>query len=1058
MLGNKTRSLILAGTAMLTLPLLSACGGGGDARPPAAPDPGPGLIYSYPLDGQHAVPTGADIVLKMGRPANPEHYRLVQGSLRGPTVGGPPQRLGDGDILRFDPAERLAADAVYRVVFQPTDDIDSRQELLRFETQLAGAETDETLAVVEQVGGDFPFVTFTTLRLRFNKPVIESSVVLGDSFKMLDPEGNQVPGTLRVNADKLVFDPHRDLVAGDAYEVRLSTDITSTDGRRLPVETSFTLRPMDPGIRAVTDGATCRVEGRPTDRCQRMKLSPSRFADGGEAPISDLVGQELNTMVLESNLIGRNQLGVGGTLDVIVANPGNFDGMIPFTIPKGQLIAAEPLVVGLGGEIPAGLESAEMVTEFLTDANGYFISNPYDEEGPIMAVVFMELGVSATDGISSEYDLEQGAMNTEILQVRATGTLEIEEGGIMLSEVFGAMDIDILGGTDKGSIAFSMMMHGPAQDEPLEPRPVPMKVVSTYPNSSDEGIAFMAVDDTIVVNFSSALDADSVSKDDISLYETNTNGVTTQVDYRLRVHGGSLLIDPVRPLRYGAEYQLDIGADIRSIAGVPYDGAYPSVTWHMPSYSVEDPPYAPQLMSLRPGVPCALVGGDWESGGNSAGRCDNGPGGPTDETTFDVFLARGADVIEAHFTKPMNKNTLVMAPACPDAYNAEEGEEEDPNVSIRIERIDEEGVCQEAVAGLLRVGERSFTFVPDRPWQNDQLYRLTLISERIEDERDGLALNSNPLAGPDGDQGDEPNVVIPFRGAPSDGYTLQPLAPRPFADINGDFQLSGEMNTSDDIAEGYASTEIRVASTEGPVQARIIDPLPSDHSRGYMYMNYTLMNEIGQLERDDEGRPRIPVRVTAQFQQQTSTTLEADYQLFDVLDALGLLDALGVRFLLDLLGITNLTNITATSITNQTLIRPATGPEGHVVGYITEHPDPEVGGAYFSVDMPLYVDAPYMEMSAPIDTGIEPRDLLRSKRIHLRLEGPIYNLPDGRIALHLENQNTAEIQVEVQPSLPGLNIPLTPGYINLEIPRNGVKLELIGPPLKGFNQILGAAR
>ncbi len=52
-------------------------------------------------------------------------------------------------------------------------------------------------------------------------------------------------------------------------------------------------------------------------------------------------------------------------------------GPSAFTIPRGQRLRASGLDIKLGGRIPSGLSTGEIIIELLTDAGGRLYRNPY---------------------------------------------------------------------------------------------------------------------------------------------------------------------------------------------------------------------------------------------------------------------------------------------------------------------------------------------------------------------------------------------------------------------------------------------------------------------------------------------------------------------------------------------------------------------------------------------------------------------------------------------------------------------------------------------------------
>ena len=496
--------------AVLAAFVLTACGGGSSSGGnPSAPDPEAAALrigFSYPLNGQDAVPVGTDVVLSLSRAIDVEaatsSFALlaqngdpVPASLH--VLGGNEQR---GHILRFDPTGKLNEGARYRVVRDG-------EEWLSFSTAHNGPRTDlikdadENFRLAGHLpqDGNLPFVDFATLRLRFNKPLAANTVKLGESFFLLDADGNQVPGTLKVSGDRLVFDPHEDLEAGITYIVRLSSDIRSAHG--------------DP-LQEVEFGVPVKSSGQVAE--QVMVLTPSDGPYGsGSAGVSDLVGQKYNSMIIGSTLVGdlnpetespANLVDIGGSLKIDVADPRNYTNLIPFRIPKGQLLETGRFDIRLGGEVPLGLAADAIITEFLTDATGYFMMNPYDAEGPVTAVLYMDLGVSAQ--ATERGETAQSVLNAEVLHVQAVGTSDIVKG-VMHAEMFGAMEIPIMGGTERGTVHFNMKLSGPHDGMELLPQPPAMEVVSSFP---EDGSNFLMPDDSVLVIFSSSIDPDSVQR------------------------------------------------------------------------------------------------------------------------------------------------------------------------------------------------------------------------------------------------------------------------------------------------------------------------------------------------------------------------------------------------------------------------------------------------------------------------------------------------------------------------------------------------------------------
>jgi hypothetical protein len=84
----------------------------------------------------------------------------------------------------------------------------------------------------------------------------------------------------------------------------------------------------------------------------------------------------------------------------------------------------------------------------------------------------------------------------------------------------------------------------------------------------------------------------------------------------------------------------------------------------------------------------------------------------------------------------------------------------------------------------------------------------------------------------------------------------------------------------------------------------------------------------------------------------------------------------------------------------------------------------------------LYMDAPDM------DVLLSSHDL-HSKPLEVSLEGPVTFLSDGRIAISV--RNTADIPVRVNLRVSGL----FDGSVDLVVPRNEMKLQLLSPLVRG---------
>ena len=115
------------------------------------------------------------------------------------------------------------------------------------------------------------------------------------------------------------------------------------------------------------------------------------------------------------------------------------------------------------------------------------------------------------------------------------------------------------------------------------------------------------------------------------------------------------------------------------------------------------------------------------------------------------------------------------------------------------------------------------------------------------------------------------------------------------------------------------------------------------------------------------------------------------------------------------------------------------GPDENdpITGWISEQNE----GAVLSMDMDLYLDAPYAFDWDPIQN---PGDL-RSVPLEMNLEGEVTFLDDGRMAVEQFNRNRIDIFADIY----GLGSNLDPvGYIDFFIPEYGSRINMISEPIK----------
>jgi hypothetical protein len=998
----------LAAGASLAASALAACSEGSPADPSA---PGPGVLFTYPRDGQEDVPLGARILVAFTDPV--DAAALAAGCAAGAggrvtgafCVVGPDGPLearatatGEaGDVLQLQTGE-LRPGASYEVYVGPsatTGEITNLPDggpLFAFRTRPGGVRGGEPPAVLAVNGGDpaaftpgsgvsprFPVTDFATLRLVFSEPIDPATAVAGDSVALVQVDGaggeKPVEGALLVDGAHLTFDPAADMTPGAAYRLRLSGAIRDAGGEPLaPVE--YELSPE-----------ASRVGGELIP--QTLDLEPA-VGDDAFPAMSSLAGAPINTIDLDAQLIGHGQIALSdGSLRVELADPSRFGGPIPFVIRRGQVLASSGLSVALGGEIPSGLDTGILEVALASDATGVITRNPYraadvlpdDARAPLHVYLTLDLAVTARDPIGN------AALNQTVFGVELAGTAAVVDGALAIQSV-GAMDIDLLGLERASANLVLGLRTDPGAAIPVDA--TAPELLATYPADDQDGVP---VDDRIVLVFSEPLDPAGAGPGDVAL--TAPDGAPVPV--HVREIGSALVVTPARPLAYGTRYHLALDGALRDLAGNEWarDGAPlgPSggVDFSTPPEG-RAPPVPPVATAVVPGAPCAAA----------PARC-------AAEASAGAPLVVPADrPLDVQFSQPIDPATLSLGAGCGDG-------------PVRVERL-AGGACAGAVPGALLVRERGLRFVPAEPWRDGQAYRLVLVPGADGAcgpgeicGRNGLPLDTDLLGGePEAAGG--PDAVVAFTGAPPTRDAYLPVAAEPVTDANG----NGLVDPGE-VTRDRSRAAIRVAGTGGIVSRAVFDMEDcrpeTPQVDGCTYITADLPVSIGAAQtdcavvQDAAGRPMvargescIPVRVYPQVLLGTSLRMDAS--------------AVGLPLIGDL-------------DTGRLVLR-LREPDGRpIVGHIIDG-----GGApEFVIQTSLYLDAPSMTILG----GSVAHDL-RDRPLSMSLAGPVSFLPDGRMQIDLRNTAAQRVRVQVT-ALLGLT-----GTIDLEIPAGQFSLRLVSRP------------
>jgi len=705
-----------------------------------------------------------------------------------------------------------------------------------------------------------------------------------------------------------------------------------------------------------------------------------------------------------------------GTLYSYLANENKFTGMVPITIPKGQLIKAAGMSVKLGGKVPANVDTGDLHVRFISDANGYLVLRPTSVPGGSGYNVFMTFDVAVTTANPKA----NAILNQDVLQVQAAGlaTASGPNGNTISIETVGAMQLNLLN-AGYATANFDFKFSAPSTNVLPTDTSAPT-IQTTYP--ADGSDSFPAAASPSVV-FSEPV-TQSTAESDITLTDSTTS---TSVPATVSVDGSTAVVTPNQPLTRGDKYQLNVTSGIQDYAGNPLASGQ-TTSFTVPAFNASPGNGAapPLISAIYPGTPCALTGGNWQNGtGTSAGHCE---GGKSTDDTFQVFQLPANRYIDVYFTKPIAPSSLTLATTCPKSGT--------PNGSILVEHLNSNGKCENVVSGTLEKTPEHVRFLPSDPWQAGWHYAVELRAGTegsttcgqnvICGSKNSLPLNPDPLAG--GTSGGT-NVAfkMPFDGAPAvHQSSYAPVALTPTTDQNG----NGYYDTgspAEQIREGNSAyAYIPSNSCSGllcPVS--ITGPDQSNGKGGHIFLSNPLPARM--LGPDSKGR--IPVRLSPGVIYGTNLNMQASSLSVSASTGIAILRIRQIRIPINPDGSAG---------------SPVKGEDP--VGYITYQTDPSTGKKvpWMHAYMDVYMDTP----DENVANGAGSTDLHSKAVGPIELAGPVKFDDDGQLDITLSNQQAIDIPVHAQASIPLLG-GLVSADLTVQMPKGGMQVHYLGAPLKG---------
>lgn len=982
----KTRFVLLLAAS------LTVVGCGGNEQTVVFPGRGGDVFYTYPDADQRGVSTRAPIVVRLSDPvADPlalddSMIRLMQDSTQVPVEISVAPGSDDRSIV-LRPVDPLAPGVTYSVELLNLNSAKGQITLpdggFSFTTSLAAKGprslqvSDDLFAVTRMFPDDaeLPILDFSTLRFQFSQPIDVASVRYGDTLMLKDDQDQLVPAIVLAKGHFLTIDPVDDLQSGSSYTLTLSDQLSSRYGAALELSfdgsDSFTFSPLPSGPTEVL-ALQAPASGLP----------------------SELTGQPVNLVPVIAALLGEEtQSQQQGDVFAELAFVPNYPVATPLRIARGSMLTGDELVVRIGGQIPAGFNSGDVVVQFISDATGYLLPNPYSTSprAPRQIRVFMDVAITTGNAVANS------SFNQDVLHLELVGQ-GIVENGVLVSDALTVVESEVLGlETAFGVLSFRMEAYA---DQLAAPEPaVDMDAPFVQSWMPDQLASSHRPGEPVVINFNEAVDPLSLLNN-ITVNEDTVAVVPEQI----RQDGVSVII--TLPLNYGSDYDINLLDGITDLSGNPLPAQTLSFT--MPSYAASQPA-SPLALQTYPGFPCATIGRDLAN--NNVGRCD---GSQTTDDRLPLPVMPADRSIQVSFSQVMDAASIVAGS------------------TFLVEEVDATEATIANVEGRLEVRDREILFTPDQPWTEGSLYRYTLRSNGNAASAacnpasaicsaDGLPLRtrllSTSLATAPALNGGGQDMEIFFRGGPVSSSVLTKLSNLPTADVNSNSRRdAGEENAVDDPDYLKNSGRITVTDVGGQVAAANVGcPVGQTClTDTYVYATGALGGEVvGFLDATEAAamaRAPLPADVaanggilvylhptallTSNFVAYAQTTLEP-LTTADPTDSGELI--MRIRYQCDARS-----NPVAPAPAESTALRQCDpGESGFGEGWIVEGVD----GPRFLATLNGYIDAPRLDAVARV-VGL-PIPLSHNQRSYgftANVSGDVEFIDDGRMSIALANE------------------------------------------------------
>lgn len=557
----KTRLAFVA----IILFLTAVCGCAGDYAPPGLTPEAARVFtisFTYPVDQMAEFPVTGSLIVHFTADLHPDiGPSLVTLERLEPNNAVVPVAVdlfvNDGNIV-VKPKRELLPLRLYRLTVSPgvrgvdgaVPELPADGYAFEFTTlgdrPLAGRPLKVT-SVFPDPDRD-PVFDFHTFRVYFTEPLDRRTVALDDTIRLTNEAGDRLPGTVFVRAAQLVFDPIDDLEPG-RHTLTLTTGIKDVGGEGLDRERQFVFDVLDSGEHTMTTMENCPTLGSHSS-CEAL-------AAASDLPRHAFTGDDTNSMLVNSLLLGPTRAYVSGQLKAELGDTSENSEAVPLVIRKGQRLHLTSIESHLGGEISTGLVTGDVTVHILTDAVGLVHASNLTtalDDGPVGVSLVLDAAITPADQAASMI------MSQNILGTRLHGMASVNtETGKLVLAVAGYAEFFILG--ERIPTTMSLVMQDTtevaAETEAQDQHPPELRMTSPPPNARGVrlGTAIHLVFDEPVTTESAA---------HVVSLRTET-GQTVAAD--LLNNGPRLLLVPREPLAPDSAYQLWIDPGLSDVSG-----------------------------------------------------------------------------------------------------------------------------------------------------------------------------------------------------------------------------------------------------------------------------------------------------------------------------------------------------------------------------------------------------------------------------------------------------------------------------------------------------------